>query len=255
MTTDTVAKGMSRQVLVDGRTVTITGIAKGSGMIRPDMATMLVFIATDAAIAQPVLNTLLREASDRSFHCITVDGDTSTNDACVLLASGRAGHKLIGAAGDPGYEVLRVVVSDLCRELAQMIVRDGEGASKFMTITVTGADSEADAREVAFTVAHSPLVKTAFFASDPNWGRILAAIGRAPIRHLDVARVSVRLNDVSVVSRGALDPTYREERGAAVMREPEITVHIDLGGGSHAATVWTSDLSHDYVRINAEYRS
>ncbi len=255
MTTDTVAKGASRQLQVEGRPVTVTGIAKGSGMIRPDMATMLVFIATDAAIASPALHTLLREASDRSFHCITVDGDTSTNDACLLLASGRAGHQLIAAAGDPGYQALRAAVSDLCCELAQMIVRDGEGASKFMTITVTGADSEADAREVAFTVAHSPLVKTAFFASDPNWGRILAAIGRAPIRRLDVAGVSVRLNDVRVVSRGARDPTYREEQGAAVMRQPEITVHIDLGSGSHAATVWTSDLSHDYVRINAEYRS
>ncbi len=255
MTTDTVPKGISRQVVIGGRTVTVTGICKGSGMIRPDMATMLAFIATDVAIAQPVLDRVLRDAVDQSFNCATVDGDTSTNDACLLLATGQAGNPVIDSTGGREYSALRAVVIDLCRELAQMIVRDGEGATKFMTISVVGAASEADAREVAFTVAHSPLVKTAFFASDPNWGRILAAVGRAPVAQLDVGRVSVHLNQVRVVHQGALDPGYREEQGAAVMRESEITVRIDLASGSHATTVWTCDFSHDYVRINAEYRS
>ncbi len=255
MTTDTVAKGVSRQLAIAGRTVTVTGICKGSGMIHPDMATMLAFIATDAAVAQSALDRLLRDAVDQSFNCATVDGDTSTNDACLLLATGQAGNPAINSTEGREYSALRAAVIDLCRELAQMIVRDGEGATKFMTISVSGAASEDDAREVAFAVAHSPLVKTAFFASDPNWGRILAAVGRAPIAQLDVNRVSVHLNQVRVVHQGALDPGYREEQGAAAMRESEITVRIDLASGSHEATVWTCDFSHDYVRINAEYRS
>jgi len=255
MTTDTVAKAVSRQIDLGGRTVTISGIAKGSGMIRPDMATLLSFVATDAAISAQALDQMLHESVDKSFNCITVDGDTSTNDALVLLATGRAGNAAVQASDDPGYLQVQEVLTEICLGLAQQIVRDGEGATKFMTITVTGADTANDAREVAFTVAHSPLVKTAFFASDPNWGRILAAVGRAPVSRLDVTRVSIHLNEVCVVQGGALDPAYREELGVAVMREPEITVRIDLGAGRQSATVWTTDLSHDYVRINAEYRS
>jgi len=246
MTTDTVAKAVSRQIDLGGRTVTISGIAKGSGMIRPDMATLLSFVATDAAISAQALDQMLHESVDKSFNCITVDGDTSTNDALVLLATGRAGNAAVQASDDPGYLQVQEVLTEICLGLAQQIVRDGEGATKFMTITVTGADTANDAREVAFTVAHSPLVKTAFFASDPNWGRILAAVGRAPVSRLDVTRVSIHLNEVCVVQGGALDPAYREELGVAVMREPEITVRIDLGAGRvekarHSSNVSSQD--------------
>jgi len=255
MTTDTVPKGSSRKTRIGTQTVTVTGIAKGAGMIKPDMATMLAFVATDAAVAPAALQACVSTAVSRSFNRITVDGDTSTNDACVLLATGAAGNPEIERPEGEAYAEFLRVVAEVFTELAQAIVRDAEGATKFITIEVRGGRSESDCLEVAYTVAHSPLVKTAFFASDPNWGRILAAIGRAPIAQLDVERVSIYLNDVCVVRNGAPDAGYSEARGLAVMRLPEIQVGIELGAGSASARVWTSDLSHDYVRINAEYRS
>lgn len=253
MTTDTVPKGASRRLRLGGQTVTITGIAKGAGMIRPDMATMLAFVATDARIAPELLHASLQAAVNGSFHRITVDGDTSTNDACVLLATGKAGNAEI--AGSEDAEAFGDALAQLCAELAQAIVRDAEGATKFITVEVTGGASERDCLEVAWTIAHSPLVKTAFFASDPNWGRILAAVGRAPIERLDVHSLSIYLNGLCVVRAGARAPDYTEDQGRAVMRAPEIHVRIDLGRGRAQARVWTSDLSHDYVRINAEYRT
>ncbi|OGI37231.1 MAG: bifunctional ornithine acetyltransferase/N-acetylglutamate synthase, partial [Candidatus Muproteobacteria bacterium RBG_16_62_13] len=255
MTTDTVPKGASRRIAVGGRPVTVTGIAKGAGMIRPDMATMLAFIATDAAIAPDALRACLNAAVNRSFNRITVDGDTSTNDACLLLATGQAGNVLVRDANGEAYATLAHAVTEVCTDLAQAIVRDAEGATKFITVEVSGGASESDCLAVAYTIAHSPLVKTAFFASDPNWGRILAAVGRAPIAQLDVGRVSLYLGDVCIARNGARAADYTEARGLAVMRAPEIRVRVDLGSGSSSATVWTSDLSHDYVRINAEYRS
>ena len=254
MTTDTVAKGSSRQVVIGGQTVTVTGIAKGAGMIRPDMATMLAFIGTDAAVEAPLLERCLQTAVGGSFNRITVDGDTSTNDACVLLATGRAGHAPIRTVGGD-LALLQHAVNEVCTELAQAIVRDAEGATKFITIEVSGGASESDCLTVAYTIAHSPLVKTAFFASDPNWGRILAAIGRAPIAALNLEDVSIHLNDACVVRAGARAAEYTEAQGQAAMREAEITVRVGLGKGPAHARVWTSDLSHDYVRINAEYRS
>jgi len=255
MTTDTVPKGVSRRIQIDGKAVTVTGIAKGAGMIRPDMATMLAFVATDAVVSQPALQACLAAAVNRSFNRITVDGDTSTNDACLLLATGRAGHAPIDSPGGQAYETLAQAVDEVCTELAQAIIRDAEGATKFITLEIGGGASEADCLAVAYTLAHSPLVKTAFFASDPNWGRLLAAIGRAPVTRLDVGRVSIHLGDVCVVRDGALATDYTEAKGLAVMKQPEIHVRLNLGAGSARATVWTSDLSHDYVRINAEYRS
>jgi len=255
MTTDTVPKGSSRKIRIGAHTVTVTGIAKGAGMIRPDMATMLAFVATDAAVVPAVLQTCISVAVNRSFNRITVDGDTSTNDACVLLATGAAGNPAIERADGDAYAILMRAVMEVFTELAHAIVRDAEGATKFITIEVRGGRNESDCLEVAYTVAHSPLVKTAFFASDPNWGRILAAIGRAPIAQLDVDKVSVFLDDVCVVRNGAPDAGYTEARGLAVMRLPEIKIGIELGAGSAAARIWTSDLSHDYVSINAEYRS
>ena len=254
MTTDTVAKGASRRLILGGRQVTVTGIAKGAGMIRPNMATMLAFLATDAVIETAVLQQCLAAAVATSFNRITVDGDTSTNDACVLLATGRAGHAKIAAASGGDYEALRSAVTEGCRDLAQAIVRDAEGATKFLTLDVSGAP-EADCVAVAYTIAESPLVKTAFFASDPNWGRILAAIGRAPVARLDIAGVEIYLDDVCVVRNGGVAADYTEARGQSVMRQPEITIRVILGTGGGQARVWTSDLSHEYVRINAEYRS
>ena len=251
MTTDTVPKGSSRKIRIGAHTVTVTGIAKGAGMIRPDMATMLAFVATDAAVVPAVLQTCISVAVNRSFNRITVDGDTSTNDACVLLATGAAGNPAIERADGDAYAILMRAVMEVFTELAHAIVRDAEGATKFITIEVRGGRNESDCLEVAYTVAHSPLVKTAFFASDPNWGRILAAIGRAPIAQLDVDKVSVFLDDVCVVRNGAPDAGYTEARGLAVMRLPEIKIGIELGAGSAAARIWTSDLSHDYVSINA----
>ncbi|GAB4507271.1 MAG: bifunctional glutamate N-acetyltransferase/amino-acid acetyltransferase ArgJ [Sulfuricaulis sp.] len=255
MTTDTLPKGSSRQIKIGSRTVTVTGIAKGAGMIRPDMATMLAFVATDAAVAPGALQVCVSAAVNQSFNRITVDGDTSTNDACVLLASGAAGNSVIDQAGGEAYTVLLGAVTEVFTELAQAIVRDAEGATKFITVEVKGARTESDCLAVAYTIAHSPLVKTAFFASDPNWGRILAAIGRAPIAHLDVARVAIYLNELCVVRHGAPDADYTEAKGLSVMRLPEIRIGVELGAGAAFARVWTSDLSHDYVRINAEYRS
>ncbi|MEE8264750.1 MAG: bifunctional glutamate N-acetyltransferase/amino-acid acetyltransferase ArgJ [Acidiferrobacterales bacterium] len=254
MTTDSVAKGASRQFKLGSETVTLTGIAKGAGMIRPDMATMLAFIATDAALNPQALQESLRRAVARSFNRITVDGDTSTNDACILLATGRSAAK-VGAVDSDSFEQFAAVVSQLCTELAQALVRDAEGATKFITIEVVEGASEADCLEVAYAIAHSPLVKTAFFASDPNWGRILAAVGRAGIHALNLSAVSIDLDDVRVISDGALAPEYTEARGQRVMRKPEITVRVALGSGSSSARIWTSDLSHGYVQINAEYRS
>jgi len=255
MTTDTLPKGSSRQVKIGVHMVTVTGIAKGAGMIRPDMATMLAFVATDAAVAPAVLQACVTAAVKQSFNRITVDGDTSTNDACVLLATGAAGNPVMERTEGKDYAEFLGAVAEVFRELAQAIVRDAEGATKFITIEVSGGRSESDCLAVAYTIAHSPLVKTAFFASDPNWGRILAAIGRAPIEQLDVARVAIHLNELCVVRNGAPDAEYTEIKGLSVMRLPEIRIGVDLGAGAASARVWTSDLSHDYVRINAEYRS
>ncbi len=256
MTTDTVPKAASRRIDVGGRAVTVTGIAKGAGMIRPDMATMLGFVATDAAVPAGLLVRWAHEAADASFNRITVDGDTSTNDSFVLVASG-ASSVAIDAADPDGAaaRALREAVVSVASELAQAIVRDGEGATKFIAVRVEGARDEAEAAAVAFTVAHSPLVKTAFFASDPNLGRILAAIGRAGVADLDVDRVDLYLDDVHVATRGGRHPGYREEDGQRVMRKAEIDVRIALGRGGASTTVWTCDLSHEYVSINADYRS
>ncbi|HRF72448.1 MAG TPA: bifunctional glutamate N-acetyltransferase/amino-acid acetyltransferase ArgJ [Accumulibacter sp.] len=258
MTTDTVAKAASRRLQVDGRSVTVTGISKGAGMIRPNMATMLGFIATDAGIATPLLQQLLRAAADESFNCITVDGDTSTNDSFILIATGQAGVEFADASA-PAYAALRDAVIAVAVELAQAIIRDGEGASKFITIAVEGGRDRAECKRVGYAVAHSPLVKTAFFASDPNLGRILAAIGYAEVDDLDVDQVSVWLgsagSEILVAEKGGRAASYREEDGARIMQHAEISVRVALGRGTARATVYTCDLSYDYVRINADYRS
>jgi glutamate N-acetyltransferase / amino-acid N-acetyltransferase len=255
LTTDTVPKGSSRQITIGSHAITVTGIAKGAGMIRPDMATMLAFVATDASVSPSVLRACVSEAVNQSFNRITVDGDTSTNDACVLLATGAAGNTVIDRMEGEAYATLRRTVTDVFTELAQAIVRDAEGATKFITIDVQGGRTESDCLAVAYTIAHSPLVKTAFFASDPNWGRILAAIGRAPIAQLDVEKVAISLNELGVVRNGAPAAGYTEAKGLAVMRHEEIRIGVELGAGIASARIWTSDLSHEYVRINAEYRS
>ncbi|MCE8024947.1 bifunctional glutamate N-acetyltransferase/amino-acid acetyltransferase ArgJ [Billgrantia aerodenitrificans] len=251
LTTDTRAKGASVTLEMGERTVTINGISKGSGMIKPNMATMLAFVATDANIEQPLLDTLLRETVDRSFNCISVDGDTSTNDACMLIATGRGA----AVASDEQVAIFRNGLQRVMTELAQAIVRDGEGATKFVTLQVQEAATREEALDVAFTVAHSPLVKTALFASDANWGRILAAVGRAPLHGFDVGRVTIDLGDVRLVEQGGRAASYTEEDGSRVMGEEEIVIRIALGRGDEGATVWTTDLSHDYVSINADYRS
>ncbi|MDH5484010.1 MAG: bifunctional glutamate N-acetyltransferase/amino-acid acetyltransferase ArgJ [Gammaproteobacteria bacterium] len=253
MTTDTLLKGISRQIDINGTTVTITGVAKGSGMIRPDMATMLAFIATDAAIAPELLDACLKTAVNLSFNAITVDGDTSTNDACVLMASGQSGADEIKAAGKH-FDLLQAAINEVCIFLAQAVIRDGEGATKYITLDVINAPSAQDARQVAYTVAHSPLVKTALFASDPNWGRILAAVGRSGV-NFNIDEIEIYLGNVCIVSAGGRAASYTEAQGQAVMSQDEITIRIDLKNGDSAATVWTSDLSYDYVKINAEYRS
>lgn len=253
MTTDTVAKGDSVQLSIDGRPVTITGIAKGAGMIRPDMATMLAFVATDARIEASLLQQLLNEMVTDSFNSITVDGDTSTNDSLILVATGYSGVE--PAPGSEDLDTLRTALRQLCIRLAQLIIRDAEGVSKFITICVEGGIDEDECRQVAFTVAHSPLVKTAFFASDPNWGRILATVGRAGIVDLELDRIDIDLDEVRIVSAGDRDRDYTEQRGQMVMDRDEITVRIALGRGEAEHTIWTSDLSLDYVRINAEYRT
>ncbi len=259
MTTDTLAKAVSQQVQIGGRTVTLTGMSKGAGMIRPNMATMLGFLACDAAIAQPLLEVIAREAADFSFNSITIDGDTSTNDSFIVIATGQAGNAEIVDAASADYRVLRDAVAAVAIRLAQAIVRDGEGATKFMSIAVEGGRDREECRKVAYAVAHSPLVKTAFFASDPNLGRILAAIGYAGINDLDTAKLRVWLGSpdesVLVAENGGRAASYREEAGARIMRHAELTVRIDLARGAAAATVWTCDFSYDYVKINADYRS
>ncbi len=255
MTTDTVPKGVSRQVLIDGVTVTVTGIAKGAGMIHPDMATMLAFMATDAPVEAALLVQIAREVADVSFNGATVDGDTSTNDSFVLAATGRASLSPLRDAADPRLPPLRAAIEACAVELAQAIVRDGEGATKFIAIRVEGGRDVEECRRIAFGIAHSPLVKTAFFASDPNLGRIVCAIGNAAAPDLDPAGVSFWLDDVLVVDRGGRSAGYREEDGKRVMQQQEIGIRVALSRGQAAATVWTCDFSHDYVSINADYRS
>lgn len=254
MTTDTVGKGASRTVVTTQGLVTVTGIAKGVGMIHPNMATMLAYIATDARLTAAATQGLIADVAARTFNCVTVDGDTSTNDACVLLATGRVGSVAL-APGQADYAAVAAAVEDVCRELAHAIVRDGEGATKFITVQVGGARNAAEARAVALSIAHSPLVKTAMFASDANWGRLAMAIGKAGVEALDVAGVSIALDDVPVIAGGQPHPDYHESRGAAVVAKPEFTIAIGLGRGTAATTVWTCDFSYDYVKINAEYRT
>lgn len=255
MTTDTRPKLVSRQLIINDQPITITGIAKGAGMIKPNMATMLAYIATNAAVSQDVLDDALHRAVQDSFNCISIDGDTSTNDACVLLATGQTALPTMTALETPEGHAFYEALRDVCITLAQELVRDGEGATKFITVNVLDGPNESACRQVAETVAHSPLVKTAFFASDPNWGRILAAVGRSGIDGLDVARISIYLDDVCIVRNGGRADDYTEQRGAAVMQQSDITITIRLGLGDAAITLWTCDLSYDYVRINAEYRT
>jgi glutamate N-acetyltransferase/amino-acid N-acetyltransferase len=250
MTTDTLPKAFSKQLKVDGQLVSITGMSKGSGMIKPDMATMLSYVATDAAIDPDELQALLLRLVAGSFNSITVDGDTSTNDACVLIATGASGVRISSRQDD-----FVAALTAVFEQLAQAIIRDGEGATKFVTIEVEQALSEDDAREVAYCVAHSPLVKTALFASDPNWGRILAAIGRARIERLDIERIDLYLGATCLLKNGLPDPAYTEAMGQAAMDDEAITIHVNLNQGSDSARIWTTDLSYDYVKINAEYRS
>ena len=255
MTTDTVPKAASRQITVEGRSFSVTGIAKGAGMIRPDMATMLGFVATDAPLAQALLDQLVKDAADRSFNRITVDGDTSTNDSFILIASGAAGGPEIADTTSLAGAALREALIGVAQELAQAIVRDGEGATKFITIEVSGGRDQQECAKVAYAIGHSPLVKTAFFASDPNLGRILAAIGYAGIDDLEVSLIDVHLGDVLVAERGGRAASYTEEQGQRVMKPAEITVRVNLHRGAATTTVWTCDFSYDYVRINADYRS
>jgi glutamate N-acetyltransferase/amino-acid N-acetyltransferase len=255
MTTDSVPKARSRRVRLAGGVVTVTGIAKGAGMIRPDMATLLAFVATDAPVAQGALRELLADAAAHSFNRISVDGDTSTNDSFVLMATGASGGTMIDKPGHPGFAALREAVLEVSQGLAQAIVRDGEGATKFITVRVEKGVDETECASVAYSIAHSPLVKTAFSASDPNLGRLLAAIGNAGVRDLEVGRVELYLDEVLVSKDGGRASAYREEDGKRVMAKSEITVRVVLNRGLAATTVWTCDLSHDYVTINAQYRT
>ncbi|WP_426089155.1 bifunctional glutamate N-acetyltransferase/amino-acid acetyltransferase ArgJ [Janthinobacterium sp. PSPC1-1] len=254
MTTDTQPKAGSRTLTIGGHTVTLTGISKGAGMIKPNMATMLGFLAFDATVAQPVLDQLVKQAADKSFNCITIDGDTSTNDSFMLVATG-AGSLVIDSIDSPHYAELAAAVTELSTFLAQAIVRDGEGATKFMTVTVEDGRNVEECRKIAYSIAHSPLVKTAFFASDPNLGRILAAIGYAGVDDLDVGQLNLYLDDVWVAKNGGRNPDYQEQDGQRVMQQSEITIRVKLARGDATATLWTCDLSHDYVSINADYRS
>jgi glutamate N-acetyltransferase/amino-acid N-acetyltransferase len=255
MTTDTVPKACSRRVQIDGRTVTITGISKGAGMIRPNMATMLGFMATDACIAPELMAGLAHELAEASFNRITVDGDTSTNDSFVVVATQKAGHEVVSSWQSPQAQALRAAMIEVARWLAQAIVRDGEGATKFITVRVEGGRDAEECRQVAYAIGHSPLVKTAFFASDPNLGRILAAVGYAGIADLDQRCIDLYLDDVQVASSGGRHPQYQEADGQRVMKQSEITVRVVLGRGTASDTVWTCDFSYDYVKINADYRS
>jgi glutamate N-acetyltransferase/amino-acid N-acetyltransferase len=255
MTTDTIAKAFSRQVVIGGKTVTVTGISKGAGMIRPNMATMLGFLATDAVVAPGLMKALATQLAEGSFNRVTVDGDTSTNDAFIVIATGKAGHAPVTSLESAEGRALAGTMLEVARLLAQAIVRDGEGATKFITVRVEGGKTAAECRQVAYAIAHSPLVKTAFFASDPNLGRILAAVGYAGIEDLDQTRIDLFLDDVHVAVGGGRNPAYREEDGQRVMKQSEITVRVGLGRGTAADTVWTCDFSHEYVTINADYRS
>ena len=254
MTTDTVAKGFSEQLKLDDQIVSITGIAKGSGMIRPDMATMLAYVATDLMIDEQVLNEMIQQAVEQSFHRITVDGDTSTNDSCVLVATGESKLELNNLSKQAKNNFIDILNS-IFLKLAQAIIRDGEGVTKYISIVVEGAKSFAMAREMAFAIAHSPLVKTAAFASDPNWGRILAAAGRATEEPIDINNISLLINDLKVIERGEKSENYDEQRGQKEMQKEEIEYRLQLGAGSSNITIWTTDLSHEYVKINAEYRT
>ncbi len=254
MTTDTQPKAASRTVSIGGKSVTLTGISKGAGMIKPNMATMLGYVACDAKVPQPVLEQIVRRAADASFNCITIDGDTSTNDSFMLIATG-AGELEITEAHSPECKALEEAITGLSQELAQMIVRDGEGATKFITVRIEQGRDVDECRKIAYAIGHSPLVKTAFFASDPNLGRILAAIGYAGVTDLDVGKLDLYLDDVWVAKQGGRHPDYREEDGQRVMKQSEITVRVTLARGTASATIWTCDLSHDYVSINADYRS
>ena len=255
MTTDTQPKAYSRQVVLGGKTVTVTGISKGAGMIRPNMATMLGYVATDAAIAPALLQDLVKELADGSFNRVTIDGDTSTNDSFVLVATHQAGNAEVTGWSSPEAQALKAALLEVSRLLAQAIVRDGEGATKFITVQIDGGKTEEECRLAAYAIAHSPLVKTAFFASDPNLGRILAAVGYAGITDLDQTKIDLFLDDVHVVVNGGRNPAYQEADGQRVMKQPEITVRVNLGRGTASQTVWTCDFSHDYVTINADYRS
>jgi glutamate N-acetyltransferase/amino-acid N-acetyltransferase len=255
MTTDIVAKAASVQTRIGGKTVTVTGMAKGSGMIHPNMATMLGYVATDAAVSQALLNRLAKEVADVSFNCVTVDGDTSTNDSFILIASGQAGNPEIGEGASADYAALKNALAEVSIRLAQAMARDGEGATKFMTVQIGQGRDSAECKQIAYAIARSPLVKTAFFASDPNLGRILAAIGYAGVTDLDVNAIQVYLGDVLVAEKGGRAASYTEALGAAVMKEAEITIRVVLNRGDASATVWTCDFSYDYVKINAEYRT
>lgn len=255
MTTDTLPKGASRQFTHEGVTVTVTGISKGAGMIRPNMATMLGYIATDAKVAPAVLKDLILDGANKSFNRITIDGDTSTNDCCMLVATGKANLPEVTEARGPVFEALKKAVFEVCMEVAQAIVRDGEGATKFVTVNVKGGRNHQECLDVGYAVAHSPLIKTALFASDPNWGRILAAVGRAGLPELDVSKIDVYLGDVCIARQGGRADSYTEAQGAEVMAREEITIGIELGRGECSETIWTTDLSHEYVKINAEYRT
>ncbi len=255
MTTDTHPKGFSTQFEHKGKVVSISGISKGAGMIMPNMATMLGFIATDAGVSQPLLNKLCTELGNKSFNRITIDGDTSTNDSCMLMATGTVDIPAIVSESDDFYLVLKAELEKVFTYLAQAIVRDGEGATKFVSINLTGCESSEEALKVAYTVAHSPLVKTALFASDANWGRILAAVGRAGVTDMSLEAIQIHLGDVCIVENGARAESYTEEAGSKVMAQDELSININLGRGDACETVWTTDLSHEYVSINADYRS
>jgi len=255
MTTDTAPKAFGAQVTIDGKLVSITGISKGAGMIRPNMATMLGFMATDACVSPGLMKQLATELAEGSFNRVTVDGDTSTNDSFVVIATNKVAHAPITSLDSPAGQALKAAMLGVARKLAQAIVRDGEGATKFITVQVEGGKTQAECRQVAYAIAHSPLVKTAFFASDPNLGRILCAVGYAGITDLDQTGIDLYLDDVLVAVKGGRNPAYREEDGQRVMKQAEVTVRVVLGRGEATDTVWTCDLSHDYVSINADYRS
>lgn len=255
MTTDTQPKGYATEFEYKGEKIRISGISKGAGMIKPNMATMLGFIATDAPIAKDVLKSICFEAAEQSFNRITVDGDTSTNDSCMLVATGTANVPAVESAEGELYELLKAELNKAFKLLAQAIVRDGEGATKFVSIEVSECENQAEALRVAYTVAHSPLVKTALFASDANWGRILAAVGRSGVKDMDLSKIQISLDDVQIVENGGRASSYTEEAGTAVMEQQELAIRIQLGRGDAAETIWTTDLSHEYVTINAEYRT